>query len=150
MSVGREQDVVGPEFAVDEGVAVAGPDLGGQNVDLLLQLPACGGGAGLARGGFGHGAQGPFGDALLAGIAVRGTAVVDDGDLPEPGARMAVQGGEQLGHPLHGFRGPLGVAGQGVLQAAAGQVLDDGRVRGQVRVRGVGVMEAGGCGHRRR
>ncbi|GAB2856363.1 hypothetical protein GCM10027074_24160 [Streptomyces deserti] len=35
------------------------------------------------------------------------------------------------------------VAGQGLLQAAPSQVLDDRRVRREVRVRGVGVEQAG-------
>ncbi|MFI7013149.1 hypothetical protein [Streptomyces sp. NPDC050164] len=112
--------MVRAQFGVDEGVPKAGSgDLGGQGMDRVLQLPSYGGGTGFAPGRFREAAQGAVGDALFAGgDAVGGAAVVDGGDLPEAGAGVGVQGGQQFGHPVHEPRCLARVPGEGVVQAA--------------------------------
>jgi hypothetical protein len=133
------------ELTMDEGVAGAGPDRCGQLPHGGLEFFPGLGDPLVPYGGCGDVPQGAVGDALCAGRGGGHTAVVDQCDLAEGRALVRVQHGELLGQLFQGGAPRVRVPLQRLLQAAAGEVLDDRGVRGEVGVRGVGVQEAGGA-----
>ncbi|GGZ94752.1 hypothetical protein GCM10010389_37180 [Streptomyces echinoruber] len=98
----------------------------------LLQPRARGGQTRLAHGGLGEVPQGAVEDEPRARTPVSRAAVVDVGHRADAGARAAAHRLQCPGRPLQGRAGRRRVPAQGLLQGAAGHVLDDGGVHREV------------------